>query len=439
MRAEQLSEALGLLEDDLIEEARQSRERIIKIRRPTWQKWVAFAACFALVAVIGWRLETTTPGPKQYPSSGVEGGNQPVEDGDPAGGGDLDLPMLTIQSGDVGAGFGFEGYLAYSIDELLDKNPWTPENTPETLPVYRNIHSYNAVGVLQPQNIDFDEMEAVLVAVAEKLEMDVDELEITDNTPDEDYKKAVTEKFALTGDEVPEGYFDPTALIAQVGGVKLTVDETLTARIDFDPPVELPEEYNFHYYATSEEMAEAAQWLSANYSGLLSDMEDPTLDQGIADRNIYGQRDFDVEYYDAGGSAEERIVHYNFDRVAFYPNDDGELFLARVYRMPLAEKLGDYPIISVEEARTLLLNGNYTTTVPYDLPGEEYIRKVELLYRTGSREKTYLPWYRFLVELPEDEGHIGEDKNLKSFGAYYVPAVEGKYITDMPMWGGEFN
>lgn len=429
MRAEQISDALGLLSDDLIEEARQSREQPPVSRRPSWQRWVALAACVALVAVVGARLAAPTPADTPLPPQSSEEDSQTAEDG---------LPMLTIQNDGVAMGMGFEGYLAYSADELLDQNPWTPENTPETLPVYQNSLSYDAAGYLRSQNTDFDEMRAVLVAVAEKLEWDVDDLEITDNTPNEDYKKAVTEKFASVGDQVPEGYFDPTELIIKAEDVKLTVDETLTTRIDFDPPVELPEEYNFNYYASSEDMALAARWLSVEFSGLLSDMENPTLDQGIADRNIYGQRDFDVAYYDASGNMEEQIIHYNFDRVDFYPNDDGKLFLARIYQMPPAEKLGDYPIISLEDARSMLLAGSYITTVPYEMPGEEYIRKVELLYRTSSYEKTYLPYYRFLVELPEMDG-MGEDKNLKTFGAYYVPAVEPKYIADMPIWDGNFN
>lgn len=433
MRAEQLMDAMGLLGDELIEEARRSREQPIRGRKPSWGRWAALAACVALVAVVGARLITPAPTGEPVPPPGSTGNSQPAVDGD------LDLPMLTIQGGDVGAGFGFEGYLAYSADELLDNNPWTPENTPETLPVYQNCLTYDGAGALQSQDIDFDGMEAVLVAVAQKLEMDPDSLEITDNTPDEDYKNAVTEKFAAVGEEVPEGFFDPTELIIQRDGVTITVDETLTAKIEFDPSVKLPDGYYFTYSATSEEMAQAAQWLAEEYSGLLSDMENPTLDQGIADRNIYGERSFDAVFYDASGDMEEKIIHYNFDRLAFYNNDDGELFLARVYQMVPSEKLGDYPVISVDDAKALLLSGNYTTTVPYEMPGEEYIRKVELLYRTGSREKIYLPWYRFLVELPEDEGHIGEDKNLKNFGAYYVPAVESKYIADMPMWDGDFN
>jgi len=40
------------------------------------------------------------------------------------------------------------------------------------------------------------------------------------------------------------------------------------------------------------------------------------------------------------------------------------------------------------------------------------------------------------VELPEAER---TEDGLKDYGAYYVPAVEGKYIANMPKWDGGFN
>lgn len=414
MRAEQLSGALAYLSDSLLEEARQSREHPPRVR-PSWQRWGALAACVALVAVIGVGLLPSSAGPSgENPSAGS-------------------LPMLTL--GDSGvAGMGFEGYMAYDIGELLDKNPWTPETSLDTLPVYRNGLTYNDQH--QVQRPDFDSMEEVAVEVAVKLVPDPESLTVTDNAPDDEYRKAVTEKLAAVGEEVPEGYFDPTEVVVEGDGITVTVDATLTARIDFTPPVELPEEINFTHFATQEEKAEAAEYLSTRYSGLLSDMEKPVLDQGMADRNIYRERSFNVEYYDAGGDMEEQIINYNFNRVSFYCDDNGDLFLARVWRMVPAEKLGDYPLIGKEEAKELLLAGNYTTSVPYEMPGEEYIGKVELLYRTGSYENNFLPYYRFLVELPEDER---EEDGLKTYGAYYVPAVEGRYIADMPKWDGGFN
>ena len=81
---------------------------------------------------------------------------------------------------------------------------------------------------------------------------------------------------------------------------------------------------------------------------------------------------------------------------------------------------------------------NYITTVPYEMPGEEYIAKVELVYRVGEYEKYYIPYYRFYVELPDAE-YKENNNDTKTYGAYYVPAVEGRYISNMPLWDGHFN
>ena len=101
----------------------------------------------------------------------------------------------------------------------------------------------------------------------------------------------------------------------------------------------------------------------------------------------------------------------------------------------MSVKIGDYPIINSEQAKELLLNGNYITTVPYEISEEKFIKKVELIYRTGEHEECFMPYYRFFVELPEDERENG----LKTYGAYYVPAVESSYISNMPVWDESFN
>ena len=109
--------------------------------------------------------------------------------------------------------------------------------------------------------------------------------------------------------------------------------------------------------------------------------------------------------------------------------------MARVFRPNLSDKVGDYPIISAEEATDLLLNGNYITTVPCSMPGQEYIAGVDLVYRSGKYEEYFMPYYRFYVELPEQE----QEDGLKDYGAYYIPAVLAEYLTNMPVWNGDFN
>ena len=164
-------------------------------------------------------------------------------------------------------------------------------------------------------------------------------------------------------------------------------------------------------------------------------MDNPQVNIHGGDYNIYSQQSFSIEFFDAADHDIEQIINYNFNRVAFYCDDNGKLFLARVFQPDLSKKMGDYPIISSGKAKELLLNGNYLSTVPYEFPSAEFIKKVELIYRTGGYEAYYMPYYRFYVELPEAEHENG----LKDYGAFYVPAVEGTYISNMPTWDGSFN
>ena len=428
MRPEQLSDALNYLEEDLIAEAAAVRDHS-KARRPSWQKWGALAACLAVAVFAGTRLlpGEALPKPGNPPRPGASGPSQPVQGGE--------LPTLTIQW-DTSGGMGFEGYMAFDIAELGGNTPWTEEAELSTLPVYKNPLTYDEQH--RATGANWRRMKALLLDVAGKLGLDTQNLPITDNTPSQEQQQAIREKFAAVGDTVPEGYFDPTTLIIEGEGVTVEVDQTLTASIDFDPPVALPEGHNFTHYATRAEKRKAADWLSSQYYGLVSGMAKPLLDQGMGDRNIYQEQSFDTEFYDGMGTLEEQIVSFNFNRVAFYCNDEGKLFLARVYAPDLSQKLGDYPIITPEAAKELLLAGNYATSVPYAMPGEEHIAKVELVYRTGSHEGIWLPYYRFLVYLPEEE-NVATQYGMKSYGAYYVPAVDGKYIANMPTYDGSFN
>ena len=107
----------------------------------------------------------------------------------------------------------------------------------------------------------------------------------------------------------------------------------------------------------------------------------------------------------------------------------------RYSKTDLSQKIGDYPIITAEEARKLLLENHYITTVPEALPGEEYIAHVELMYRTSGRDSGFMPYYKFLVEMPTMERENG----LKTFGAFYVPAVQSEFLENMPLWDGNFN
>ncbi|WP_304508614.1 hypothetical protein [Anaerotignum sp.] len=53
----------------------------------------------------------------------------------------LKLSMLTLESPAIV--YGFEGYMAYSIDDLTNANPWNETMDITHLPVIKNTLSYN--------------------------------------------------------------------------------------------------------------------------------------------------------------------------------------------------------------------------------------------------------------------------------------------------------
>ena len=103
--------------------------------------------------------------------------------------------------------------------------------------------------------------------------------------------------------------------------------------------------------------------------------------------------------------------------------------MIRIFHKNLTKKIGDYPIITKESATKELISGNYFTTCPYSFTDETYIAKSELVYHTSEYESYFIPFYCFYVELPEEK----MDNGLKTYGTYYVPAVEPSYISDLPV------
>lgn len=405
MNAQHISDALDQLDDDLLDGANALRGKK-KQSRMGWAKWIGVAACLALAVWAGIGLLRTGRG---LPQPGT-----------------ADLPKLPLSTGVINSAMGFEGYLAYDVSELLTANPWRESDNLKSLPVYRSPVEYDRAGA-PVANIDLDAMRAKAKEVADRLGVEV---EIGDNVPSEEEKAAVLEKLG----EVPVGYFDPAEVTATGDGVEITVGANLAAGIIFEPAIELPEEYRFGYYAPLEDMEAVSGYLAGEYRALLA-MDDPQVTVSGGDYNIYGEQMYQIGVFDGAGDETRRILNYNFNAVSFSCDEDGRLWIVRLSGADLSQKVGDYPIITAGQAKDLLLEGRYITNVPYEMPGEGYVKSVELLYLTGRLEEYFMPYYRFLVELPETE----RDNGLKTYGAYYVPAVEEEYLIGLPVWDGDFN
>ncbi len=384
MRGNDLLDKMELIDPAYVEAA-DGKPKRKKKQRVTWG---ALAACFAVMVLAGTGILQSFWG---------EDVDEPKRD--------PKLPLLTIS--EESAGMGYEGYFAYDISELVSANPWNEETVIDTLPVFQNPLTYDENDIASGG--DENKMRELLLDTAESLGLDSDQSEIDESEA-------------------------PARLKLASAGLEIEVDQALEVEVRFRPAVALPESYHFTHYASYEQKAAAAAYLKDRYRDFIG-FDDPQLNLTIGDYTIYGQQTYDVLFFENGRDPEEQILNYNFDLAAFYCDDNGELFIARKWQADLSKKLGDYPIIRAEEAKKLLLNGNYITTVPYEISEAELIKKVELIYRTGRHEACYMPYYCFYVELPQE----ARENGLKSYGVYYVPAVESVYISNMPLWDGGFN
>lgn len=391
MKSDKLYKAIGEIDDDIIVKSNISMRARTK---STWGKWMSIAACFIVLFGIIFLIQ------KEYNPS---------------------LPMLTIPE-NIDS-YGFEGYMAYDISELANGNPWNDSISIDKLPVYKNQVTCDGAGV-PLTGLTVDEMTAKVKQTAKVLGITIGEM-VTIPTAQEN------ENAQNQGAVV---YETPYEVQASGDGIKIRVDALNVISVFFEKPIKLPKDYSFTYHDTSYEQAtNTLSYLIREYQGLLG-FESPVFDL-FGHYNIYGDRSFSYGVFENRGSIIERMESYAFNCATFSPNHDGELSVIHLYHADLSEKVGEYPIITPAKARKLLLKGKYASSVPFEIPGEECVAKVELVYRNSRWEQYFMPYYRFYVELPEEQSENG----LKHYGIYYVPAVEEEYISNMPTYDGWFN
>lgn len=324
---------------------------------------------------------------------------------------ELDNRLESIEIGFTNGSMGFEGYMAYDISNLVNQNPWNESTTIKRLPLFRNPYEYETSGAIV--DVDRDDMVATLKDVAMTFNIEVDDTKIIE-------------------DDGNQGVLRGVEYIQD--GLRIVVSGDLSWDVWFEPGIELPEELNFSYdSSTYEDMTKVAEYLKQEYSFVLM-MNEPVTNIYGGDFNIYAQQSYDLGFYEGSGSLIDQILNYNFNKIRFSCDDNSDLWLIRYTNNDLSEKIGDYPIISVEEATELLINGQYLTTVWEPFTDSEYIRDVELIYRS-AHDKIFMPYYRFYVELPS----MKRENGLNTYGAYYVPAVESRFIENMPLWDERFN
>lgn len=387
MRGEEMLEAVGYIDTDLIKKGEKTMKKF------RWRRWTAAAACAALICggVLVYR--------RSLPQYAEE--------------------MLSVSDFAVG-GMGSEIYWAYSVDELRRDNPTDGEEI-RALPAYRNTVSWDERE--RPFGQDLEAMEEYLLSLAEKFGLDVDSLEIQNNAPDEGEMMGLTMEFASRGLEAPEYYSLPYRLWVKTEELKIEVDANMTATITFTDGIPVPEEYRLDYDSTPEELLAVSSYLWERYGEQIG-YENPQVYIHGGDYTTEGEQLYTLCFYDGSDDEIENFENYSFNHAEFSPR------LIRIYNDAALEEIGLYPLIDEEEALRLLTSGEYYTSVadPDEIPDEAAAVRCELVYRSGSKDKVLIPFYRFYVYLENAAGSHLHPEGMKAYGAYYVPAVDPAYL-----------
>ena len=402
MNAEKFSDGMGALDVRYVEEALHYKRRA---GGAGWIKWGVLAACLCLAVWAGVRL--ILPGA--------------------APGGDGDLPLLRARFTDIkpDSGMGFAAVMMRDISESGTANPWTEELALETLPVYENLAWVDSSGLAV--YLSESQMLAAAREMADRLGARVTHTWFYRVGPDQ-----VSPDTGLRGGEA-SGLFaetgEHTISVSGAGGIYVTFNGQ---EAEFDAPA-------------SAETAEAAEAYIRptleKYAGLLG-LGEPVVDTGCW-YSFDGERERWYRVYEDDVDPVQKILHYNFDWISVVPSaEEGALWSVRYHNgLACGEKIGDYPIITSREARELLLQGAYITTVPREYLGdsgirEEQIAKGELIYRTEAFNQVFMPYYCFYIRLDHREEGVEMADGLSRYGLFYVPAVSGAYLEDFPVWDG---
>lgn len=389
MNGNEFLDKMSLADPAYVEEA----DRPVK-KRTTWRRWGAMAACLAVLLGVGFLF---------FPRSSPD-----VPDPVPT-----ELPTLPVSMGPSLGGYGFEGYYVRDISDLKNTSPSQIGSLPDTLPVFRN-----ATGGY-PLQAATEEYKAKMLtlcrSVAGRLGWDA-------------------ENMTVVWDERNGGLVPTTVTATDADGVKIEVDQFMTVTITYPDRGGPLSEKNSLVLRTYDDAYKLAEKLLAEYRGLMG-FSSPQICITGGDYNIDGEQSYDIVFTETGGTQTEELLEFFFHGAEFFCNEDGEPRIIRLRCTDLSDKVGDYPIITAQQAQAQLVAGHYITSCGWEMPGEAYIRKVELVYRTGEYDEYFMPYYRFYVELLEEAPVEG----CMHLAAYYVPAVAEEYLAPLSTWDGRFN
>lgn len=369
MKEEKIIDALAFTDEKLLEEADEFR-RGKKKKQGKYGALVA-AACICVVAAVtvaGVRYSgRISPAPPVNSESSTQ-----------------TLHEINVD-GFLNDGMGHEGWMLKNISE------WTSS---KKIPYFKTLPVYSVKG----NGINEKEMNEVIDNVISLL-----------GIPEAEFERRYEYASEIYG-EIVQDYVYAVEAVASGGRIRAFSKGGYS--IIFNEGGTVPA-------GCSDE--EIAEYYAEKYKMLLG--TDKIRTEIRVDYNVYGKRMVSYSFYACAENELEEMTNREFSSMKLDIIDDRLMSIIVDNSLASAETVGNYPVISLREARKKLAEGDYITSSPYDFAGAEYADAVELVYRKSG--DTCVPYYLFYVE---EINAPTKDYGLKDYSSYYVPAVEEEFI-----------
>ena len=396
-KAMDLLEALGDIPEELLSEAAHE-----KLRPRLWKRWIA-AAAVVVSAGIGASLLY------HYQNSAAL-----VEQ--------TELPLFS-----AGMDFGEGGSGGCSeITADIYSNSWRENISVSTLPVFKNQNCVDEDGFA---SLPFDSIRGELVrqmkTAAEALGAEMNENDITD---DRRTKEQIRDFISIYGTEDSDGISDTntdaTRISVETERLRIIVDRSFHTYIWYHHDSRPDKVYRCGNY---EETMQTAEQLRLDYPGIFAAAGIKNPVPHITSTGTGSG--FNITFYEAGSDPEQDIVNSGICYVNFYGFDDMKLDGIHIQRHDmLSEYLGDYPLLTVEEAAEQLKSGNFYCSDPRseDVYPDGY-SAVALQYSFGQHSQYFCPYYIFYVKIPYEPK---DRDNTEYYSVFLVPAVRPEYLIE---------
>ncbi|MBD5115341.1 MAG: hypothetical protein HDT46_09140 [Ruminococcaceae bacterium] len=331
------------------------------------------------------------------------------------------LPKIPYKSFCFNSGFIEEslGNMGYnSATSMIRDCPWSEEQGITAMPVYKNL-SYSGDYVYPECYFNEEKMRVMAEEIAEALGVTIKEYDffndlIINHEADENIEYE-PERNCLTAICDGESYGVEAVYIYIYGRGSIAISISDLMPSNNPNYMKLPEEYANDKEALSD-------YLMERFKDLIN-MENPS---GSALDTMYNVTDDPVQ----------NIVNYSLEPFEFHVLNNELTGMIIDKKLCVAEKVGDYEIITAEEAQSKLLNAYKDFELPDGWPDEWYdkffkseltaedIESVTLFYKNIEFQEYFKPYYCFYVKA----SGWSPDNNWDVYQAFYVPALRDEYI-----------